>query len=172
MRICKICEIEKNINSFHANRNVCSACYKERALKSYLNDISKPIERCKFCGAEIKDGVGARNKLLGYCSNWCREEAKPIEIKHTCKTCGTATDPVLVKIKNSNKEKSKIFYHEESNTFVKKSGMYYELCFKCFIKKYGKIYKTFNMLDNDKITLEEIEEKWKQKNAKSVVKNV
>lgn len=165
MRICKICELEKKIDSFYRNRNVCKRCYKERAIKSYMEDISKNIERCKFCGTMINEGVLKSIKIKGFCSMWCKEEANPPKIKHTCLDCGTVTDPMLQKHK-----KGKLY--EPTGELLRPCGMYYKLCYKCYLKKYGKVYKTFNMLDDDNITLEEIEEKWKQKNVKYAVKNV
>lgn len=165
MKICKTCGEEKPLLSFRKGYNSCNSCRKERAIKSYMEEISKPLERCKFCGTVINEGVLKNLKNKGYCSKWCKEEANPPKIVHVCLDCGTATDPILQKHPKGK-------FYEQTGEFLKPCGMYYKLCFKCYLKKYGKIYKTFNMLDDDKITLEEIEEKWKQKNVKYVVKNV
>lgn len=164
MKICKTCEIKKELSCF-TNSNICKSCVKERIVKYYMDDISKPLERCKFCGSEIKEGVIKSLRTKNFCSKWCKEEANPPRIKHTCIVCGTVTDPMLQK-----HPKGKL--HESTGELLKPCGMYYKLCFKCYIKQHGKIYKTFNMLDDDNITLEQIEQKWKIKNVDIVVKNV
>ncbi len=76
---------------------------KDKQLKADLLELGREIDqkividkifKCQFCNIEIKP-INQYDQQKKYCSEWCKEQINPPQIKHTCITCGDVVQPFL-----------------------------------------------------------------------------
>lgn len=172
-KICKNCNIQKNINEFRLKNLVCKFCQADIKRKKYNEYI--PISTKKICKkCNIEKNINEFVKMRDYCKVCRNTNDKKYNIKeYRHKTYNKNKENIKEKVKaykEKNKEKVKDinrkWYAKKKNDFLYKlTKNIRSLIYHTFRNQsYKKSTKTFNILgcsfEDFKIYLESQFENW------------